>query len=34
MVVVLWSVVGLIALVGVVIGIAAALEMGSSAYRK
>lgn len=31
---VLWSVVGLIALVGTVLGIAAAVSMGSSAYRK
>jgi hypothetical protein len=31
---VLWSVVGLIALVGGVLGIAAAVTMGSSAYRK
>jgi hypothetical protein len=31
---VLWSVVGVIALAGVVIGIAAAVSLGSSAYRK
>lgn len=31
---VLWSVVGLIALVGTVLGISAALAMGSSAYHK
>jgi len=31
---VLWSVVGVIGLVGAVIGVAAALSLGSSAYRK
>jgi hypothetical protein len=31
---VLWSVIGLIALVGGVLGIAAALGLGTSAYRK
>lgn len=31
---VLWSVVGLIALVGTVLGLAAAISMGSSGYRK
>ena len=31
---VLWSVVGLIALVGTVLGLAAAFAMGSTGYRK
>jgi len=31
---VLWSVVGVIGLVGAVIGVAAAVALGSSAYRK
>lgn len=31
---VLWSVIGVIALVGIVIGLAAAFAMGRSAYRK